>query len=487
MNPRPVAPSTVRRAAITNLGCKVNQAEMDTVERLLRARGVELVDAHEAADLVVVNTCTVTSIADRKSRQAVRRARRTNPGAQILVTGCSVAIDPEALAAADPAARLYDNESKGRLLDELASLLELADGAPMPTLSGVDRATDRSFEPEANEGSAEDAFADATDIDRTRAFVKIQDGCSFHCTYCIIPRARGSERSIAADEVVSEVRRAISAGHREAVLTGINAGTYDGGADGGAAVGDTAGESLSLAGLVRRILAETQVERIRLSSIEPQHVTDELLDVWTESGGRCLPHFHIPLQSGDDTILRRMGRRYDTAFYAELVARVRRTIPGVAVHADVIVGFPGEDDAAWDRTATFLRSLDLAGVHVFRYSMRPGTPAARMIGQVDARTKKRRSAEALAIASKARARFGERHLGRELRVLFEQKLPDGRWLGHAESHVLVAAAPPDGGSLENAIGLVHAEGIDAAVSDRLVGSLLSISRPQEPLAESALK
>jgi len=166
---------------------------------------------------------------------------------------------------------------------------------------------------------------------------------------------------------------------------------------------------------------------------------------------------------------------------------VRRAIPGVAVHADVIVGFPGEDDAAWDRTATFLRSLDLAGVHVFRYSMRPGTPAARMIGQVDARTKKRRSAEALAIASKARARFGERHLGRELRVLFEQKLPDGRWLGHAESHVLVAAAPPDGGSLENAIGLVHAEGIDAAVSDRLVGSLLSISRPQEPLAESALK
>ena len=482
----------MRRAAIANLGCKVNQAEMDTVERLLRARGVELVDAHEAADLVVVNTCTVTSIADRKSRQAVRRARRTNPDAQILVTGCSVAIDPEALAAADPSARLYDNESKGRLLDELASLLELADGAPMPTLSGVERAPDRSFEPEANEGSAEDAFADATDIDRTRAFVKIQDGCSFHCTYCIIPRARGSERSIAADEVVSEVRRAISAGHREAVLTGINAGTYDGGAgggteDGGAAFGDTAGggpnESLPLAGLVRRILAETQVERIRLSSIEPQHVTDELLEVWTGSSGRCLPHFHIPLQSGDDPILRRMGRRYDTAFYAELVARVRRAIPGVAVHADVIVGFPGEDDPAWDRTATFLRSLDLAGVHVFRYSMRPGTPAARMIGQVDARTKKRRSAEALAIAADARARFAARHLGRELRVLFEQPLPDGRWLGHAESHVLVAAASPDGGSLENAIGLVRAEGIDAKAAERLVGSLLSISRPQEPLAE----
>jgi threonylcarbamoyladenosine tRNA methylthiotransferase MtaB len=484
---RPEVPRPVRRAALANLGCKVNQSEMDAVERLLRARGAELVDGHEAADLVVINTCTVTSIADRKSRQAVRRARRTNPDALVLVTGCSVAIDPESLSAADPSARLFDNESKGRLLDELAGLLEPGGGAPMPTISGVEWAVEpslgRAFELEADEGSVEDAFADRTDIDRTRAFVKIQDGCSFHCTYCIIPRARGSERSIAADEVLAEVRRAVGAGHREAVLTGINAGTYDDGAVEGA----SEGAGLSLAGLVRRILAETSVERIRLSSIEPQHVTDELLDVWTGSGGRCLPHFHIPLQSGDGTILQRMGRRYDTAFYAGLVGRVRRAIPGVAVHADVIVGFPGEDDAAWARTIAFLRSLDLAGLHVFRYSARPGTPAARMVGQVDARTKKRRSAEALSLAAEARARFAERHLGRELRVLFERPLPDGRWLGHAESHVLVAVAPADGGSLANAIGLVRAGSIDPTASDRLVGSLLSTSRAQEPLAESALK
>jgi threonylcarbamoyladenosine tRNA methylthiotransferase MtaB len=502
----PVAPRPVRRAAIANLGCKVNQSEMDAVERLLRARGVELVDAHEAADLVVVNTCTVTSIADRKSRQAVRRARRTNPDAQVFVTGCSVAIDPESLAGADPLARLFDNDSKGRLAAELAGLLDLGDGRPMPTLSGVDRAGDRAVEPaasrnggraggravgsslgravelEADEGSVEDAFAERTDIDRTRAFVKVQDGCSFHCTYCIIPRARGPERSITADEVVAEVRRATAAGHREVVVTGINAGTYDGGP-----AGEGAAAGLSLAGLVRRILAETEVERIRLSSIEPQHVTDELLDVWTGSGGRCLPHFHIPLQSGDDTILRRMGRRYDAAFYSGLVGRVRRAIPGVAVHADVIVGFPGEDDAAWARTAAYLRSLDLAGVHVFRYSARPGTPAARMAGQVDGRTKKRRSAEALALAAEARARFAERQLGCELRVLFEQPLPDGRWLGHAESHVLVAAAPADGRSMANAIGLVRAESVDPTAADRLAGSLLSISWAQEPLAESALK
>ena len=492
MNPRPVAPPAVRRAAIANLGCKVNQAEMDAVERLLRAGGVELVDPHAAADLVVINTCTVTSIADRKSRQAVRRARRTNPDAQVLVTGCSVAIDPGALAAADPSARLFDNDSKARLVAELAGLLGLTDGRQLPTLSGVEPAADRAVEPslgraielEADEGSVEDAFFER-DSDRTRAFVKIQDGCSFHCTYCIIPRARGPERSIAPDEVVAEVRRAMAAGHREVVITGINAGTYDGGADCG----------LSLAGLGGRILAETRVERIRLSSIEPQHVTDELLGVWTASGGRCLPHFHIPLQSGDDTILRRMGRRYDTAFYADLVGRVRRAIPGVAVHADVIVGFPGEDEASWDRTATLLRALDLAGIHVFRYSSRPGTPAARMVGQVDAKTKKRRSAEALALAARARARFAEKQLGRELRVLFEQPLPDGRWLGHAESHVLVVAAPPSaplpgpagGASLENVIGLARAVSIDSTASDRIAGSLLSVSPPEEPLAEKPRK
>jgi threonylcarbamoyladenosine tRNA methylthiotransferase MtaB len=469
----------IRRAAIANLGCKVNQAEMDAVERLLRARGVDLVGAHEPADLVVVNTCTVTAIADRKSRQAVRRARRTSPDARVLVTGCSVVIDPMALADADPAAQLFDNESKSGLLMELAALLDLPDGRPLPTSSGVDRVPEpaprrvpesgafesAAFAFGADEGSVEDDFETRTDIDRTRAFVKIQDGCSFHCTYCIIPRARGPARSVAADGVLGDVRRALAAGHREVVLTGINAGTY---CDG----------RLDLSGLVRRILAETSVERIRLSSIEPQHVSDDLLGVWASSADRCLPHFHIPLQSGDDTILRRMGRRYDAGSYAALVARVRRAVAGAAIHADVIVGFPGEDDAAWVRTSALLRSLDLAGMHVFRYSARPGTPAARMVGQVDARTKKRRAAEALALAAEARAGFAARQLGREMRVLFERPLPDGRWLGHAESHVPVAAAPPHGGTLDNVIGLVCGESIDPSAPDRVVGLLLAVDRPR---------
>ena len=476
-------PTPVHRAAIANLGCKVNQAEMIAVERLLRARGVELVGARDAADLVVVNTCSVTSVADQKSRHAVRRARRVNPGARVLVTGCSVVVDPETLAAADPTAELFDNGSKDRLLAELAALLDLPDGARLPSLSGVEPAgpyPDTLYREAGADG--EDTAADGfeRDIDRTRVFVKIQDGCSFHCTYCVIPRARGPERSVPLDAVLADVRTAVAAGHREVVLTGINAGTWagDGCPAGGASAAAGVSATDGLSALVRRILAETAVERIRLSSIEPQHVTLDLVELWAGSGGRCLPHFHLPLQSGDDQVLRRMGRRYNTAAYAAIVTRLREAIPGVALHADLIAGFPGEDDASWARTMAFLRSLDLAGVHVFRYSSRPGTPAARMVGQVHGRTKKARAAEALALAIEARARFAARQVGRELRVLFEQPLPDGRWLGRAENNVPVESAADDRRSLENAVGLVLAEAPDPTAADRVIGRLLAVDQPR---------
>ena len=372
----PPAPPTrpIRRAAITNLGCKVNQAEMDAVERLLRARGVEIAANGGPADLHLVNTCTVTSVADDKSRKAVRRARRASPGATVVVTGCSVQVGGASFAAVDPAARLVANEAKDGLLAEVERLLGSpalpGDGphgpleAALPTLAGVEI----------------EGIADArARIERTRAYVKVQDGCSFFCTYCIIPRARGPERSLAPEVVLADVRRALAAGHREVVLTGINIGTYDGGRSERGPRGAHLRAALALPGLVRRILAETPVERIRLSSIEPQHVDDDLLAAWTEEGaGRCLPHVHLPLQSGDDGVLRRMGRRYATADYARVVERVRAAIPGVAIHADVIAGFPSEDDDAFGRTRAFLRALDPAGLHVFRYSARPGTPAVRM-------------------------------------------------------------------------------------------------------------
>jgi threonylcarbamoyladenosine tRNA methylthiotransferase MtaB len=453
-----------RTASITNLGCKVNQSEMEAAARLLREAGVRLVSDGTAAELHLVNTCTVTATADQKSRQAVRRARRASPDARIVVTGCSVQVGRTALEAADPEARLVDNRAKDALLAELAELV--GNGAPgpleqpLPTLSGV-----------VSDGIADDRAA----VERTRAFVKVQDGCSFFCTYCIIPAARGPERSLAPEVVLADVRRALAAGHREIVLTGINIGTYDGGWSERGPRGSHVSSALTLAGLIRRILAETSVERLRLSSIEPQHVDAELLDTWIGSSDRCLPHFHLPLQSGDDGVLRRMGRRYDTAFYAGLVDRIRNAIPGVAIHGDIIVGFPTEDAAAWSRSVAFIESVGFAGIHVFRYSARPGTPAVRMAGQVDEPTRKRRAAEMLGIAAASRARFARNQLGRTAAVLFEQRLAGGRWLGHAANHQPVAVAAA--AQLENAIGRVSLTSVDPDVPDRVIGRLLDVDPP----------
>jgi threonylcarbamoyladenosine tRNA methylthiotransferase MtaB len=476
-----------RSAAIVNLGCKVNQSEMEAAARLLREAGIPLVDAERHADLYLVNTCTVTATADEKSRAAVRRARRANPGAQIVVTGCAVQVDPAVFAAADPAARLVGNDGKAAFLAELERLLRIDDvpddgshaplGAALPTLSGV----------EAVAATGIDGIADdRASVERTRAFVKVQDGCSFHCTYCIIPRARGAERSLTPDAVLADVRRALAAGHREIVLTGINIGTYDGGWSERGARGAHARSALTLAGLVRRILAETPVERIRLSSIEPQHVDDELLDTWVAGAPRTLPHVHLPLQSGDDGVLRRMGRRYGADDYARTVERVRAAIPGAAVHADVIAGFPTEDGEAFARSVAFIRSLEPAGLHVFRYSARPGTPATRMGGQVDERTKKARAAELLAIAAEARAAFARRGLGTSTHVLLEARIPDGRWIGHAEDHVVVAVAvrPGDHDDLENAILTVRRTAVDAAAPERVTGEVLGLDPAPRSLRDA---
>src|SRR4051812_21599071 len=338
-------PASARNASIVNLGCKVNQAEMEAAARLFRTRGVRLVRASDAADVVLVNTCTVTGVADEKSRAAVRRARRGSPEAEIVVTGCSVQVAPEMFAAIDPTARLLPNDAKAGLVAELERLVGLDDrdartAEPLPTLSGAEPVTAVAVD------GADDERAS---IERTRAFVKVQDGCSFYCTYCIIPRARGAERSLPPEAILADVRRALAEGHREIVLTGINVGTYDGGWSERGFRGSHVRSALTLAGLIRRILDETSVERIRLSSIEPQHVDDELLRVWMDGAPRTMPHVHLPLQSGDDGVLRRMSRRYLSGDYADTVRRVRAAIPGVAVHGDVIVGFPTEDQAAWER------------------------------------------------------------------------------------------------------------------------------------------
>ncbi len=472
----------VRRAAITSLGCKVNQAEMDALERLLRGRGIDVVDTGGGADLQVINTCTVTAVADDKSRKAVRRARRASPGGRVLVTGCAVAVGADTFRRIDPDALLLANETRDGLLAEVERLLGpgssgdpargaalgqpgtlgLPDGpfdGPLPTLAGVVPVTLPGV---------------PVRISRARAYLKVQDGCSFHCTYCVIPRARGPERSSPPREVLADARQALAAGHRELVLTGINVGTYDGGRHATGPGGGQGAPATSLAGLVRLLLAETRVERLRISSIEPQHVDDELLATMAGSGGRCLPHVHLPLQSGDDGVLRRMGRRYGAAFYARTVERIRAAMPGVAVHADVIAGFPTEDDAAWARTLDLVCSLDLAGLHVFRYSDRPGTPSTRMTGQVPGEVRRARSAELLALAETMRRTRVARAAGSERLVLVEETDGTGGWIGHAEDMLPVRVPGADGQSLGGEITRVAVVGPDPDDPERAIGRLLAL-------------
>jgi threonylcarbamoyladenosine tRNA methylthiotransferase MtaB len=460
----PVAATSVPPvAAITNLGCKVNQSELEAIARRLRERGVRVGADGAGASLHVVNTCTVTAEADAKSRAALRRARRASPDATIVATGCSVSVAPDVFRAVDPSAVLVGNDAKATLPALVDELLGLPDDdgpltAALPTLAGpiaigAGVGRDRSV------------------ADRTRAFVKVQDGCSFYCTYCLIPQARGPERSLSPDAVLADVRRAIAAGHREVVLTGINIGTYDGGSSERGYRGSHRSATLTLAGLVRRILGETDIERVRLSSIEPQHVDDELLSVWVDGTPRTLPHFHLPLQSGDDGVLRRMGRRYDTAGYASIVERARAAISGLAVHADVMAGFPTEDDDAHARSLGFIRSIDPAGLHVFRYSERPGTAAVRMAGAVDDRTRKRRAADLLALAAEARTRFARRAIGGERSVLIEERLVDGRWTGRSEDYVEVAVGGDD--DMAGAVVQVAIDTVDATASDRVVGRVIA--------------
>jgi len=242
----------------------------------------------------------------------------------------------------------------------------------------------------------------------------------------------------------------------------------------------TAGEggdiALSLAGLVRRVLAETDVERIRLSSIEPQHVDDELLETWAGVGAdRCMPHLHVPLQAGDDAVLRRMGRRYDTTTYARIVERARAAIPGLALHADVIAGFPTEDDASFGRTVAYLESLAPAGLHVFRYSARPDTPAVRMAGQVPEAVRRDRAGRLLALAARLRARHAAGRVGGIARVLVEDRLDEGRWIGHAEDHQPVLAPAPGVEDAVNAIVTCRLEGTDET-HERVVGRVLAVDR-----------
>lgn len=341
------------RVYLTAVGCKLNQAEIAAWARQLTAMGYEIVNTPTDAELCIVNTCAVTHVAARKSRNLVRRCARARPHSQTIVAGCYAQVNPAEAAGLEGVGLVVGCTDKDALVQTAIARLGLQ---PPKQLTQAQPPPSR----------------------RTRALVKIQDGCDNACTYCIVRVARGSQRSMPTASILEEVMARESEGYQEIVLTGVHIGAF----------GRERGESL--AELVSEILSCTHLPRLRLSSIEPWDLSTELVDLWKNP--RLCRHMHLPLQSGCDATLRRMGRRYTTALYREWLARARCAIPDLAITTDVIVGFPGEDEREFGASLEFVASLGLARVHVFPFSLRPGTPAASMPGQVPPQLKGERAA-----------------------------------------------------------------------------------------------
>ncbi len=371
------------KIAFHTLGCKLNQAETELLVRQLSEAGY-FVCAEDSADIYVLNTCTVTHVADRKSRRLLRLWRKVNPGALIIAIGCYAGRAPEELAQAG-ADLVVGNELKMRLVDIIGEKYKPA--AYCPSGQTVSH-----------------------NVSRVRSFIKIQDGCNDHCAYCIVPQVRGREYCLPIADVVNEVRARVSAGYKEVVLTGSKIGTYS-------------HNMAALRDLIEIILTDTAVERLRLSSLQPQEISSELIMLWKDH--RLCRHFHVALQSGSDAVLRRMRRRYSVADYEQAVSLIRKIVPDAAITTDIMVGFPGESDVEFEETYCFCQKMEFANIHVFSYSPRPGTMAARMSGQVNDRIKKGRSLRMLELAQHSSHRFREQFLGQNVVVLWEKEVSQG--------------------------------------------------------------
>jgi len=374
------------RFFIRNFGCRATQSDGAALASALAREGCEAARECGEADLVILNTCTVTSSADEDARQAVRRARRENPAARILVTGCYAQRAPQEAAALPGVSYVVGNTHKMRIPEILRTRSE-----------GLCHVGDIFEEQEFTSAPVMEAAED-----RTRPNLKIQDGCNNRCSFCVIPFVRGRSRSAPPDRVVAEVRD-LAERYREVVLSGVNLGRW----------GREPGLRMRLADLVRRLLAETGIERLRLSSVEPMDLTDDLLDL-VASTPRIAEHFHAPLQSGSDTVLRRMRRWYRARHYADRILKARARMPDAAIGADVMVGFPGETEAEFEESRAFIQRLPFTYLHVFTYSERPGTPAAAMPGTVPIRERKRRNRVLRELAEAKNLEFRRRMTGKRL-------------------------------------------------------------------------
>lgn len=441
-----------RTFAVATLGCKVNQADSEAISEQMSAAGFVQRNFEEDADIYIVNTCTVTHLGDRSSRQMISQARRRQPEALLVVTGCYAEMNPQAVAALPGVDLVVGNSGKDALTEAIKERWTACDVAPtsattMPVMTkrpalpmlpldtqhiGSDSALFQVAEDEPQPDNPAPLATIAPEANhalhsRTRVQMKVQDGCDNRCTYCIVPYVRGKSRSRSIASIVDHVRRKIRAGYKEVVLTGIHLGDYHPDDD----------EKRDLGDLIATLLRETEMPRIRVSSLEPEDFRLEWLELWQNP--RMCRHLHLPMQSGSNAILRRMARRYNSERYRTIITTAKQLVPGIAISADIITGFPGETDEDFERTYQLASELHFAKAHVFRFSPRQGTAAARMKGQIRDDVKKARSERLLALNDEHARAFREQFVGETLPVLIEGQ-KRGYWEGLTDNYLRVEIA-----------------------------------------------
>ena len=398
----------MKKVAFYTLGCKVNQYETEAMLEMFKDDGYEQVGSEEYADVYVINTCTVTHMSDRKSRQYIRRMKKKNPNAIIAVVGCYSQVSPEEILEIEEVNLVMGTNERRTIVDEIKKLEIVEGDKKASTVDDIMKV--RAFEEiEISQSNG-----------RTRAFMKIQDGCDRFCTYCIIPYARGGKvRSRDMESIVNEAKTLAKNGFEEVVLTGIHVASYG---------KDLKEENISLLDVIKKINEIEGIKRIRTSSVEPILFTDEFVNEVSKME-KVMPHYHLSLQSGCDETLKRMNRRYTTKEYKEIVYKLRNAIPNVAITTDVIVGFPGETKEEFEQTYNFLKDIELSQMHIFKYSPRKGTKAAEMDNQVSPQIKHERSEKLLQLNKENFGKFASKSVGKEFEVLFEQKVEENKYEG----------------------------------------------------------
>lgn len=397
-----------KKAVYYTLGCKLNFSETSTVGKILKEAGVRTAKKGEVADICIINTCSVTDMADKKCRQIIHRLVKENPGAFVVVTGCYAQLKPEQVASIEGVDLVLGAEQKGDLVNYLGSLQKHEHGEIFTSATN----NIRSFSPSCSRG------------DRTRYFLKVQDGCDYFCSYCTIPFARGRSRNGKIADLVEQARQVAAEGGKEIVLTGVNIGDF----------GKSTGETFF--DLVKSLDEVEGIERYRISSIEPNLLTDEVIDFVAQSRA-FMPHFHIPLQSGCDEVLKLMRRRYDTALFANKIKKIKEVMPHAFIGVDVIVGTRGETEAYFEKAYQFIESLDVTQLHVFSYSERPGTQALKIDYVVSPEEKHKRSQRLLALSDEKTKNFYRQFIGKEAKVLMEKSKAGVPMHGFTDNYIRI--------------------------------------------------